>query len=134
MMAVKARNCYHCSKCDYSLVYNINMVDSALWLCTAPLYKEKLEAKNEGQKEYYEAQITLLTQKIEVANSEIESIKKRAEKVEYKAYVEGTMDTTKADKFLMDLNKKIEAAQKEITNHTTQIQDFKNLLFQYEGE
>ena len=32
-------------------------------------------------------------------------IKERAEKVEYKAYVEGTMDIAKAEKFVAELNK-----------------------------
>lgn len=134
MMAVKSRNFYHCTKCGNGNMININMVDSALWLCASPLYAAKMESKAEGQKEYYESQIVLLNQKIEVAQNDILAIQKRAEKVERKAYVEGTMDIEKADSFIADLNKKVEAQQKEIATYNTQIQDYQNLLFQYKGE
>lgn len=134
MMAVKSHNFYHCVKCGCKTTININMVDSALWLCASPLYVAKMDKKAEGQKEYYEAQIVLLNQKIEVAKTEIASIQKRAEKVEYKAYVEGTMDTAKADRFIADLNKKIEAQNTQIASFTSQIMDLKNLLFQYKDE
>ncbi|WP_051525039.1 hypothetical protein [Segatella albensis] len=69
-----------------------------------------------------------------MAKTEIASIQKRAEKVEYKAYVEGTIDTAKADRFIADLNKKIEAQNTQIASFTSQIMDFKNLLFQYKDE
>ena len=134
MMAVKSRNFYHCTKCGCKTTININMVDSALWLCASPLYVAKMNMKAEGQKEYYEAQIVLLNQKIDVAKAEIASIQKRAEKVEYKAYVEGTMDTAKADRFIADLNKKIDAQNAQIESFTGQIRDYENLLFQYKGE
>ena len=57
MIAVKSRNFYHCTKCGNKNIININMVDSALWLCASPLYVEKMAKKDEGQKEYYETQI-----------------------------------------------------------------------------
>lgn len=134
MMAVKSRNFYHCTKCGNKNIININMVDSALWLCASPLYVQKMETKVEGQKEYYETQIVLLNQKIEVAQNDIKGIQKRAEAIEQKAYVDGVMDIAKADKFLAELNQKIEAKQKEITNFQNQIRDFESLLFQYKGE
>ena len=110
------------------------MVDSALWLCASPLYVQKMETKVEGQKEYYETQIVLLNQKIEVAQNDIKGIQKRAEAIEQKAYVDGVMDIAKADKFLAELNQKIEAKQKEITTFQNRIRDFESLLFQYKGE
>ena len=134
MMAVKSRNFYHCTKCGNKNIININMVDSALWLCASPLYVQKMETKVEGQKEYYETQIVLLNQKIEVAQNDIKGIQKRAEAIEQKAYVDGVMDIAKADKFLAELNQKIEAKQKEITTFQNQIRDFESLLFQYKGE
>jgi DNA invertase Pin-like site-specific DNA recombinase/predicted RNA-binding Zn-ribbon protein involved in translation (DUF1610 family) len=134
MMAVKSRNFYHCTKCDSNFAININMVDSALWLCASPLYVDKMEQKNEGQKEYYETQIVLLNQKIDVAKAEIASIQKRAEKIEEKAYVEGTMDTAKADRFIAELNKKIATQNSNIDTFNNQIRDYENLLFQYKGE
>lgn len=134
MMAVKSRNFYHCTKCGNKNIININMVDSALWLCASPLYVQKMETKVEGQKEYYETQIVLLNQKIEVAQNDIKGIQKRAEAIEQKAYVDGVMDIAKADKFLAELNQKIEAKQKEITSFQNQIRDFESLLFQYKGE
>lgn len=134
MMAVKARNFYHCTKCESNLGININMVDSALWLCASPVYKAKMDKKDESQKEYYEVQITLLSQKIEVAQKDIEGMRNRAEKIEYKAYVDGTMDATKADKYIADLNQKIEAQNKEIVSYQSQIQSFQNLLLEHSGE
>ena len=134
MMAVKSRNFYHCTKCGNKNIININMVDSALWLCASPLYVQKMETKVEGQKEYYETQIVLLNQKIEVAQNDIKGIQKRAEAIEQKAYVDGVMDIAKADKFLAELNQKIEAKQKEITTYQNRIRDFESLLFQYKGE
>ena len=134
MMAVKSRNFYHCTKCGNKNIININMVDSALWLCASPLYVQKMETKVEGQKEYYETQIVLLNQKIEVAQNDIKGIQKRAEAIEQKAYVDGVMDIAKADKFLAELNQKIEAKQKEITTFQNRIRDFESLLFQYKGE
>lgn len=134
MMAVKARNFYHCTKCDSKLGININMVDSALWLCASPLYVQKMATKAEGQKEYYESQIILLNQKIEVAQKDILGIQKRAEAIERKAYVDGTMNIDKAEAFIADLNKKVEAQNKEIATYQNQIRDFDNLLFQYKGE
>lgn len=134
MMAVKARNFYHCTKCDSKLGININMVDSALWLCASPLYVQKMATKVEGQKDYYESQIVLLNQEIEIARKDMEGIQSRAEKIEYKAYVESTMDTAKAGKFIADLNKKVEAQNKEISTFRNQIRDFESLLFQYKGE
>ena len=134
MIAVKSRNFYHCTKCGNKNIININMVDSALWLCASPLYVQKMETKVEGQKEYYETQIVLLNQKIEVAQNDIKGIQKRAEAIEQKAYVDGVMDIAKADKFLAELNQKIEAKQKEITTFQNQIRDFESLLFQYKGE
>ena len=134
MMAVKARNFYHCTKCGCKTTININMVDSALWLCASPLYTAKMQNKAEGQKEYYEAQIVLLNQKIEVAKAEIASIQKRAEKIEEKAYVEGTMDTAKADRFIAELNKKVATQNSNIDTFNNQIRDYESLLFQYKGE
>ena len=134
MMAVKARNFYHCTKCGCKTTININMVDSALWLCASPLYTAKMQNKAEGQKEYYEAQIVLLNQKIEVAKAEIASIQKRAEKIEEKAYVEGTMDTAKADRFIAELNKKVAIQNSNIDTFNNQIRDYESLLFQYKGE
>lgn len=134
MMAVKSRNFYHCTKCDNKNIININMVDSALWLCASPLYVQKMAKKDESQKEYYEKQIVLLNHKIEVAQNDIKGIQKRAEAIEQKAYVDGVMDIAKADKFLAELNQKIEAKQKEITTFQNQIRDFESLLFQYKGE
>ena len=133
-MAVKARNFYHCTKCGCKTTININMVDSALWLCASPVYKAKMDKKDESQKEYYEVQITLLSQKIEVAQKDIEGMRNRAEKIEYKAYVDGTMDATKADKYIADLNQKIEAQNKEIVSYQSQIQSFQNLLLEHSGE
>lgn len=134
MMAVKSRNFYHCTKCGNKNIININMVDSALWLCASPLYAVKMEAKTEGQKEYYETQIVLLNQKIEVAQKDIEGIQKRADGIERRAYVDGTMDIEKADNYIADLNKKIDAQKKEIASYNAQIQDYQNLLFQYKAE
>ena len=114
MMAVKARNFYHCTKCGCKTTININMVDSALWALAAPLYAKEMENKAEGKKESYEAQIAITQKKVAVAKADIEAMKERAEKVEYRAYVEGTMDTNKADKFVADLQKKITEKEKEI--------------------
>jgi predicted RNA-binding Zn-ribbon protein involved in translation (DUF1610 family) len=134
MMAVKARNFYHCTKCGCKTTININMVDSALWLCASPLYVAKMEQKTDAQKEYYEAQIVTLKHKVEVSQKDILGIQKRAETIEYKAYVEGTMDTVKADRFIADLNKKIDAPNANIETYNNQIRDYENLLFQYKGE
>ena len=134
MMAVKARNFYHCTKCGCKTTININMVDSALWAVAAPLYTAKMANKAEGQKEAYETQIVLLEQKIDVAQKDIDGMRTRAEKVEYKAYVEGTMSEAKAIAFINEINKKIEAREKEIEKYRNQMQDYQNLLLQYTGE
>lgn len=80
------------------------------------------------KKEQYTAQISLLRHKIEVADSDIIQIKERAEKVEFKAYVEGTMNIAKAEKFVAELNKKIEAKNKEIIKYNSEITSLENLL------
>ena len=134
MMAVKARNFYHCSKCNCKTTININMVDSALWAVAAPLYTVKMQNKAEGQKEYYETEIETLKGKIAVANTEIVKLQDRAEKVEYKAYVEGTMAIAKADAFIGELNNKITAQRKQITTFENQIRDFENLLVEFCGD
>ena len=133
-MAVKARNFYHCTKCGCKTTININMVDSALWAVAAPPYTAKMQNKAEGQKEYYESQIILLEQKIDVAQKDIEGMRTRAEKVEYKAYVEGTMTEAKAVAFINEINAKIDARGKEIVKFRNQMQDFQNLLLQYTGD
>ena len=61
------------------------MVDSALWNHAAPIYSDKMAAT---KKEQYTAQISLLRHKKEVADTDIIQIKERAEKVEFKAYVD----------------------------------------------
>ena len=134
MMAVKARNFYHCSKCNCKTTININMVDSALWAVAAPLYTVKMQNKAEGQKEYYETEIETLKGKIAVANTEIAKLQDRAEKVEYKAYVEGTMAIAKADAFIGELNNKITTQRKQITTFENQIRDFENLLVEFCGD
>lgn len=134
MMAVKARNFYHCTKCDCKTIININMVDSALWVVAAPLYTVKMQNRAEGQKEHYELEISLLKDKITVANNEITKLQERAEKVEYKAYVEGTMTITKADSFISELNTKITAYRKQITTYENQIREFENLLVEFCGD
>lgn len=134
MMAVKARNFYHCSKCNCKTTININMVDSALWAVAAPLYTVKMQNKAEGQKEYYETEIETLKGKIAVANTEIAKLQDRAEKVEYKAYVEGTMAIAKADAFIGELNNKINTQRKQITTFENQIRDFENLLVEFCGD
>ena len=134
MMAVKARNFYHCSKCNCKTTININMVDSALWAVAAPLYTVKMQNKAEGQKEYYETEIETLKGKIAVANTEIAKLQDRAEKVEYKAYVEGTMAIAKADAFIGELNNKITTQRKQIITFENQIRDFENLLVEFCGD
>ena len=61
-----------------------------------------------------------------MADTDIIQIKERAEKVEFKAYVEGTMNIAKAEKFVAELNKKIEAKNKEIIK--SEITSLENLL------
>ena len=134
MMAVKARNFYHCTKCGCKTTININMVDSALWAVAVPLYTAKMENKAEGQKEAYETQITILKNKIDVAQNDIKSLRTRAEKIDYKAYVEGTMGEAKAIAFINEINKKIEAREKDREKFRNQIQDYQNLLLKYTGE
>lgn len=134
MLAVKARNFYHCNKCGNKNHININMVDSALWAVAAPLYTLKMQNKAEGQKEFYEAEIDLLKGKIAVANEEISKVQERADKVEYRAYVEGTMDIAKAENFISELNVKITGKRKQIATFENQIRDYENLLMEFCGE
>lgn len=105
-----------------------------MWAVAAPLYTAKMANKAEGQKEAYETQIVLLENKIDVAQKDIDGMRTRAEKVEYKAYVEGTMSEAKAIAFINEINKKIEAREKEIEKYRNQMQDYQNLLLQYTGE
>lgn len=79
-------------------------------------------------------QISLLRHKIEVADTDIIQIKERAEKVEFKAYVEGTMNIAKAEKFVAELNKKIEAKNKEIIKYNSEITSLENLLLEVAGD
>lgn len=64
-----------------------------------------MQNKAEGQKEAYETQMLLLENKIDVAQKDIDDMRTRAEKIEYKAYVEGTMTEAKAIAFISELNK-----------------------------
>ena len=134
MMAVKARNFYHCTKCGCKTTININMVDSVLWAVAAPLYTAKMQNKAAGQKEYYDSQILLLENKIDVAQKDIEAMRINADKVERRAYVENTMTEAKALAYIGEINAKIEAKEKEITKFRNQLQDFQNMLLQYTGE
>lgn len=136
MMACKALNSYKCNNCGSTSV-NINMVDSALWNYAAPIYSDKMANLDATKKEQYNAQISILRHKIEVANTDIIQIKERAEKVEFKAYVDGTMNIAKAEKFVAELNKKIEAKNKEISKYNSEITSLENLLLEvsdYYGE
>lgn len=133
MMACKALNSYKCNNCGCTSV-NINMVDSALWNYAAPIYSDKMANLDATKKEQYTAQISLLRHKIEVANTDIIQIKERAEKVEFKAYVEGTMNIAKAEKFVAELNKKIEAKNKEIIKYNSEITSLENLLLDVTGD
>ena len=69
-----------------------------------------------------------------MANTDIIQIKERAEKVEFKAYVEGTMNIAKAEKFVAELNKKIEAKNKEIIKYNSEITSLENLLLEVTGD
>ena len=125
---------YKCDKCDSKMSVSINIIDSVLWACAAPLYIEKIQKKEVGQKEYYESQIVLLEQKAEVASKEIYTLYENIDKIEYRAFVENIMDIAKADKFVADINKKIEAKNKEIEEIQNKIQTFRNLLLEYTGD
>ena len=67
-------------------------------------------------------------------DTDIIQIKERAEKVEFKAYVEGTMNIAKAEKFVGELNKKIEAKNKEIIKYNSEITSLENLLLEVTGD
>lgn len=110
------------------------MVDSALWNYAAPIYSDKMANLDATKKEQYTAQISILRHKIEVANTDIIQIKERAEKVEFKAYVDGTMNIAKAEKFVAELNKKIEAKNKEISKYNSEITSLENLLLEVTGD
>ena len=69
-----------------------------------------------------------------MANTDIIQIKERAEKVEFKAYVEGTMNIAKAEKFVAELNKKIEAKNKEIIKYNSEITSLENPLLDVTGD
>ena len=128
MSANKARNFYHCTKCGTGMMVNINVVDSALWDCALPLYNEKVQSNDDNQKDYLQAQIRLINDKIDVCTSKIESMRQRAEKVEYKAYVDGTMDIAKADRFISEINGKIKDELKSIDTFKNQIQSYESML------
>lgn len=134
MVAHKVKNSYRCTKCDSKLNININIIDSALWACATPLYTARMQNKDEGEKQYYESQIVVLSQKVDIANGEVATMKDNIEKLEYRAFVENTMDVAKADKFIAEINKKIDAKNKEIEEAQNQIQTYKNLLLEKSGE
>jgi DNA invertase Pin-like site-specific DNA recombinase len=127
MMAVKARNFYHCTKCGCNHTININMVDSALWAVAYPLYAVSMLHRAEDLTETYNNAINILKDKIGVANNEIKKAEERAESIEYKAYVEGTMDIKKADKFIANINDKITTQRKQIDKFEQQIRDYERL-------
>jgi DNA invertase Pin-like site-specific DNA recombinase len=128
MTANKARNFYHCTKCGSGMTVNINVVDSALWDCALPLYYNKVKNSDNTQKQHLQAQIALLIDKIDVCTANISSLRDRAEKVEYKAYVEGTMDIAKADRFIGGINDKIANEEKSIETYKNQIQSYNSML------
>jgi len=125
---------YRCDSCDSNLSISINIIDSVLWACAAPLYTDKIQKKEEGQKEYYEAQIVLLEQKADVAAKEIATMYENIDKIEYRAFVENTMDVAKADRFTADIHKKIDDKNKELEEIQNKIQTFRNLLLEHTGD
>lgn len=137
MMAVKARNFYHCKSCATKSIININMVDSALWTTAAPLYRERMLNNDKSQKEYYERQIELLKHKVEVAQNDVAGMDDRANKLYEKIYVDGTIDAKKGQAMLDKINANRTAKLKEISDYNSQINSFNSLLFEvgdYEGE
>lgn len=137
MMAVKARNFYHCKGCATKSIININMVDSALWTVAAPLYRERMLNNDKSQKEYYERQIELLKHKVEVAQNDVAGMDDRANKLYEKIYVDGTIDAKKGQAMLDKINANRTAKLKEISDYNSQINSFNSLLFEvgdYEGE
>lgn len=137
MMAVKARNFYHCKSCATKSIININMVDSALWTVAAPLYRERMLNNDKSQKEYYERQIELLKHKVEVAQNDVAGMDDRANKLYEKIYVDGTIDAKKGQAMLDKINANRTAKLKEISDYNSQINSFNSLLFEvgdYDGE
>lgn len=134
MLAHSNNYSYVCDGCDNKMAISINMIDSVLWACATPLYTEKIQKKEEGQKEYYESQITILEQKTLVIENEISTYYENIEKLEYRAYVENTMEITKADRFIAEINQKTDAKRKESEEIQNKIQPFRNLLLEYTGE
>ena len=72
-----------------------------------------MHRNDENRKQYY-CQLTICDSKIKTSESQIKAMQERAEVIEYKAYVEGTLSITKADSFINELNNKIDRERKEL--------------------
>ena len=114
MVAKKNNNTYHCQECTNGFWIQINLVDSILWHSSIALYATKLAHKDDEDRKQYYCQLAICDSKIKTSESRIKAMQERAEVIEYKAYVEGTLSITKADSFINELNNKIDRERKEL--------------------
>lgn len=115
MVAKKNNNTYHCQCCADGFYIQINLVDSILWYSSIALYASKLMHSNTEDKLQYQQQLAICDSKIATSESNIKGIEDRIEKIEYKAYVDGTLSISKAESFIKELNKKIDGERLLLT-------------------
>lgn len=108
MVAKKNNNTYHCQSCEKGFYVQINLIDSILWYISTVLYASKLMHVDNEDRKQYQQQLSICDSKITTSESNIKDIEDRIEKIEYKAYVEGTLSITKAESFIKELNQKID--------------------------
>ena len=114
MVAKKNNNTYHCQSCEKGFYVQINLIDSILWYVSTIFYASKLMHVNDEDRRQYQQQISVYDSKIATSELNIKDIEDRIEKIEYKAYVEGTLSITKADSFIKELNQKIDNERRNI--------------------
>lgn len=112
MVAKKNNNTYHCQNCSKGFWIQINLIDSILWFNSITLYASKLMHRNDEDIRQYQQQLAVCDSKIATSKLAIKSIEDRMEKIEYKAYVEGTLNISKADTFIKELNSRLDGERK----------------------
>lgn len=130
MVAKKNNNTYHCQECTKGFWIQINLVDSILWHSSIMLYATKLAHKDDEDRKQYYCQLTICDSKIKTSESRIKAMQERAEVIEHKAYVEGTLSITKADSFINELNNKIDKERKELNKWMNDRATIQNLLIE----
>lgn len=133
MVAKKNNNTYHCQECSKGFWIQINLIDSVLWYSSIIHYASKLMHSNEENRRQYQQQLLVCDSKMATSASNIKAMEDRIEKIEHKAYVEGSLTINKADAFIKELNNKLNEERKLLNKWTNDRATVQQMLIEMDN-